>query len=136
MFNFLFQRDNNLIIELINRNKEEYSFRYWIWTRFITKYLNEQNIGFFIDSQEKNIDLLFYIYEILKYEKRDPLLKMIKRNKNLQKKLQKIEKERGQQREKYKQEDLERLEVEKKEFIKLFDIDDIILNHFKIIIII
>lgn len=124
LFNFLFQRDNNLIIELINRNKEEYSFRYWIWVRFIAKYLNEQNIGFFIDSQEKNIDLLFYIYEILKYEKRDTLLKVIKRNKNLQKKLQKIEKEREQQREKYKQEDLERLEGEKKEFIKLFDIDD------------
>ena len=124
LFNFLFQRDNNLIIELINKNKEEYSFRHWIWAKFIVKYLNEQNIGFFIASQEENIDLLFCVYDILKYEKKKTLLLVIENNKTLLKKLQKIEKERVRQRKKYKQEDLQRLQREKKEFIKLFSVND------------
>lgn len=124
LFNFLSQRENNLIIELINKNREEYSFKSWLWARFIIKYLNEDNIDYFIDSQKDNINLLFNIYDLLKDEKKDIFLQVIKKDVILEEMLKNFEKERENQREKYNQEELERIKGEKEEFIKLFDVND------------
>lgn len=124
LFNFLSRRENTLIIDLINENKEDNYFFNWFGVWFIIKYLNEANIATLLASLKDNVNLLFYIYDALKQQEKEPLLQAFLKNKALIKELKKIEKERGKWRRKCQQQESKIIKKEKKWFLELFNVKD------------